>query len=70
MEDMDTRFNSEDDSGGEVPLPDDISIFQHGVTLVGGCRVQYIDDDVMDKLVPAWFFSCRLSSASATRSAH
>jgi hypothetical protein len=34
MEDMDTRFNSDDDSGGEVPLPDDISIFQHGVTLV------------------------------------
>jgi hypothetical protein len=27
MEDMDTRFNSEDDSGGEVPLPDDISVF-------------------------------------------
>jgi hypothetical protein len=53
MEDMDTRFNSEDDSGGEVPLPDDISVFQHGVTLVGGCRVQYIDDDVMDKLV--WY---------------
>jgi hypothetical protein len=53
MEDMDTRFNSEDGSGGEVPLPDDISAFQHGVTLVGGCRVQYIDDDVMDKLV--WY---------------
>jgi hypothetical protein len=53
MEDMDTRFNSEDDSGGEVPSPDDISVFQHGVTLVGGCRVQYIDDDVMDKLV--WY---------------
>jgi hypothetical protein len=27
MEDMDTRFNSEDDSGGEVPLPDGISVF-------------------------------------------
>jgi hypothetical protein len=53
MEDMDTRFNSEDGSGGEVPLPDDISVFQHCVTLVGGCRVQYIDDDVMDKLV--WY---------------
>jgi hypothetical protein len=26
MEDMDTRFNSEDDSGGEVPLPNDISV--------------------------------------------
>jgi hypothetical protein len=52
MED-DTRFNSEDDSGGEVPLPDDICVFQHGVTLVGWCRVQYIDDDVMDKLV--WY---------------
>jgi hypothetical protein len=34
-------------------LPDDISVFQHGVTLVRGCRVQYIDDDVMDKLV--WY---------------
>jgi hypothetical protein len=53
MEEMDTRFNSEDDSGQEVPLPDDISVFHHGVTLVGGCRVQYIDDDVMDKLV--WY---------------
>jgi hypothetical protein len=39
IEDMDSRFNSEDDSGREVPLPDDISVFQHGVTLVGGCRV-------------------------------
>jgi hypothetical protein len=51
MEDMDTTFNSEGDSGGEVPLPNDISIFQHGVSLVGRCRVQYTDDDVMDKLV-------------------
>jgi hypothetical protein len=53
MEDMDTRFISEDDSGGEVPLPDDIAVFQHGVTLVGGNRVQYIEDDLMDKLV--WY---------------
>jgi hypothetical protein len=53
MEDMGTRFNSKDDSGGDVPLSDDISFFQHGVPLVGGCRVQYIDDDVMDKLV--WY---------------
>jgi hypothetical protein len=50
---MDTRFNFEDDSGGEVSLPDDIYVFQHGVTLVGGCTVQYTDDDVMDKLV--WY---------------
>jgi hypothetical protein len=53
MEDMDTRFNSEDDSGGEVPLPDDISVFQHDVTLVGGNRVHYIEDDLMDSLVCA-----------------
>jgi hypothetical protein len=53
MEDMGTRFNSEDDSGGEVPLPDDIFVIQHGVTLVGGNRVQYIEDDLMDKLV--WY---------------
>jgi hypothetical protein len=26
MEDMYSRFNSEDDSGREVPLPDDISV--------------------------------------------
>lgn len=50
---MDTRFNLEDDSGVEVPLPNDISIFKHGATLVGGNRVQQIDDAVLDKLV--WY---------------
>jgi hypothetical protein len=36
-----------------MPLPDDISIFKHGVTLVGSNRIQYIDDVVLNKLV--WY---------------
>ncbi|XP_066391785.1 uncharacterized protein [Miscanthus floridulus] len=51
MEDIDTRFNRDDGSAGEVPLPDDISVFKHGVTLVGSDRRQYIDDVVLNKLV-------------------
>ena len=38
MEDIENRFNQDDDSGGEMALPDDISIFRHGVTLVGSNR--------------------------------
>lgn len=53
MEDVDTRFNQDDGSGGDGPLFDDTSVFMHGVTLVGSNRVQYIDDGVMDKLV--WY---------------
>ncbi|XP_066385135.1 uncharacterized protein [Miscanthus floridulus] len=51
MEDIDNRFNHHDDNDGEMPLPDDVSIFKHGVTLVGSNRSQYIDDDVLNKLV-------------------
>ena len=53
MEDIDNRCNHDDDSGGEMPLADDISIFNHGVTLVGSNRIQYIDDVVLNKLV--WY---------------
>ena len=53
MEDIETRFNQNDGSGGEMPLPDDISIFKHGVTLVGSNRIQCIDDVVLNKLV--WY---------------
>ncbi|XP_066354772.1 uncharacterized protein [Miscanthus floridulus] len=38
MEDIDNRFNHDDGSDGEMPLPDDISVFKHGVTLVGSNR--------------------------------
>ncbi|XP_066320623.1 uncharacterized protein [Miscanthus floridulus] len=51
MEDIDNRFNHHDDNDGEMPLPDDVSVFKHGVTLVGSNRSQYIDDDVLNKLV-------------------
>jgi hypothetical protein len=53
MEDVDTKFNQDDDSGTEMPLPDDISIFKHGVTLVGANRTEYIEDVVMNKLI--WY---------------
>ncbi|XP_066361319.1 uncharacterized protein [Miscanthus floridulus] len=53
MEDIDNRFNHHDDNDGEMPLPDDVSVFKHGVTLVGSNRSQYIDDDVLNKLV--WY---------------
>ncbi|XP_066310955.1 uncharacterized protein [Miscanthus floridulus] len=51
MEDIDNRFNHDDGSDGEMPLPDDISVFKHGVTLVGSTRSQYIDDVDLNKLV-------------------
>jgi hypothetical protein len=53
MADIENRFNQDDGSGGEMALPDDISIFRHGVTLVGSNRTQYIDDVVLNKLV--WY---------------
>ncbi|XP_066324074.1 uncharacterized protein [Miscanthus floridulus] len=51
MEDIDNRFNHDDGSDGEMPLSDDISVFKHGVTLVGSNRSQYIDDVDLNKLV-------------------
>ncbi|XP_066358199.1 uncharacterized protein [Miscanthus floridulus] len=53
MEDIDNRFNHDDGSDGEMPLPDDIFVFKHGVTLVGSNRSQYIDDVDLNKLV--WY---------------
>ena len=53
MEDVDTRFNQDDDTGTEMSLDNDISVFKHGATLVGASRTQYIDDSVMNKLV--WY---------------
>jgi hypothetical protein len=53
MEDVDTKFNQDDDSGTEMPLPDDISVFKHGATLVGANRTEYIEDAVMNKLI--WY---------------
>lgn len=53
MKDVDTRFNQDDDSGTEMPLPNDMSVFKHGATLVGGTKTEYIDDATMNKLV--WY---------------
>ena len=53
MEDVDTRFNQDNDSGTEMPFANDISVFKHGATLVGATRTDYIDDAVMNKLV--WY---------------
>jgi hypothetical protein len=53
MEDVDTKFNQDDDSGTELPLPDDIYVFKHGGTLVGANRTEYIEDVVMNKLI--WY---------------
>jgi hypothetical protein len=53
MEDVDTKFNQDDDSGTELPLLDDISVFKHGGTLVGANRTEYIEDVVMNKLI--WY---------------
>ena len=41
MEDIENRFNQDDGSGGDTALPDDISVFKDGVTLVGSNRTQY-----------------------------
>ena len=51
MEDVDTKFNQDDDTGTEMPLPDDISIFKHGATLVGANRTDYIEDAAMNKVI-------------------
>jgi hypothetical protein len=53
MKDIETRFNQDDDSGTEMPLADDISVFKHGATLVGAVTTKYIDDAVMKRLI--WY---------------
>jgi hypothetical protein len=53
MKDVDTRFNQDDDSGTEMPLTNDMSVFKHGATLVGATKTEYIDDAIMNKLV--WY---------------
>jgi hypothetical protein len=53
MEDVDTEFNQDDDSFTVMPLPDDISVFKHGASLVGANRTEYIEDAVMNKLI--WY---------------
>ena len=55
MDDVETRFNRGETSGdGSLDnLEDcDISVFKHGVKLVGSCRVTYLEDE-FDKLV--WY---------------
>ena len=51
MEDVETKFNQNDDSGGEGEVVGDLSIFMHGVTLIGSNRIQYIEDSVLNKLI-------------------
>jgi hypothetical protein len=53
MKDIETRFNKDDGSTGENTLPDELPVFKHDVTLVGGTREQYVDDAVLNKLT--WY---------------
>jgi hypothetical protein len=52
MEDVDTRFNR-DARHGDGPLDGNSSVFMHGVKLIGSTRIQYMEDEIMDKLV--WY---------------
>jgi hypothetical protein len=52
MEDVDTRFNR-DARHGDGPLDGNSSVFMHDVKLIGSTRIQYMEDEIMDKLV--WY---------------
>jgi hypothetical protein len=39
MEDVETKFNQYDGSGGDGEVVGDVSIFMHGVTVVGSNRI-------------------------------
>jgi hypothetical protein len=50
MQDVDTKFNQD---VGDGPLVSDTSVFMHGAKIIRADRRQYIDDEMMDKLV--WY---------------
>jgi hypothetical protein len=50
MQDVDNKFNKD---VGDGPLVSDTSVFMHGAKIIGADKRQYIDDEMMDKLV--WY---------------
>ena len=54
IEDVDTRFNRDAHVSSEDEyLEDDTSVFRHGVKLMGANRVQYMEEEEMEKVV--WY---------------
>jgi len=54
IEDVDTRFNQDaHGTSGDEPVEDDISVFMHGVKLMGGSSVDRASDEDLEKLV--WY---------------
>jgi len=54
IEDLDTRFNRDaHGTSGDEPVEDDISVFMHGVKLMGGSSVDRASDEDLEKLV--WY---------------
>jgi hypothetical protein len=53
MADVSTRLNRGDSQAEDEPPASEISVFKHCVKLIGASREQYIDDEMMDRLV--WF---------------
>ena len=54
IEDVDTRFNwVAHGTSGDEPVEDDISVFMHGVKLMGGSSVDRASDEDLEKLV--WY---------------
>jgi hypothetical protein len=53
MADVSTRLNRGDSQAEDEPPASEISVFNHCVKLIGASREQYIDDEMMDRLV--WF---------------
>jgi len=54
IEDVDTRFNRDAHlSSEDGSLEDDTSVFRHGVKLMGANRVQYMEEEEMEKVV--WY---------------
>ena len=53
MDDVVTRFNRDDDKWDQGVLDSDLSIFQHGVKLLGAHRQTYLDDKEFDKI--CWY---------------
>ncbi|XP_066364931.1 uncharacterized protein [Miscanthus floridulus] len=56
MEDIDNRFNHDDGSDGEMPLPDDISIFKHACTVtILSSKVHFDVDKMVEQGFTKWF---------------
>ncbi|XP_066334951.1 uncharacterized protein [Miscanthus floridulus] len=53
MDDVVTRFNRDDDKWDQGVSDSDLSIFQHGVKLLGAHRQTYLDDKEFDKI--CWY---------------